>query len=224
MTLKDLPAPMRPRERALEHGLQNLSDAELIALVLKTGYQGCNGVELAQDLLMQLGGLKGLLGRSLRELMKLKGIKLAKATQLLACVEIVRRLQYEAIRKTDVIRTPQALINWLQTGIGLMKQEAFLAVFLDIRNQITGYSQVFKGTATSAHIQAREIYHEALRHDACQLIVAHNHPSGAVQPSQADISVTEDLRKAGRLMNIPLLDHVIVSGSSYYSFRENGHI
>ena len=215
---------MRPREKALNLGFGCLSDSELLALVLRNGVKGVNSIDLANEILISCNGLAGLFNMSLEEIMQMKGIKLAKATQILASIELVRRLSYMQMLRYDVIDRPMMLVRWLQKTYGNREQEFFVTVFLDARFRVKGYKEVFVGSNNQVNIQSREIFNEALKHGAVKIIIAHNHPSQTVSPSQADIDTTNSLVKAGELMNIPVVDHIIISYDNYYSFKENKRI
>lgn len=208
----------------LSYGSASLSDSELLAVLLGSGYKGKSSIELARDILTEAGGFNGLMHMSLNEIMKLKGIKLAKATQLIASMEMFRRLNYEKVLETDVINDPQKLIKWLKSRYGYLEQEYFVVIFLDVRSAVKGYKELFIGGLDSVHIEVRNIFKEAFKVNARKIIVSHNHPSGSLEPSEADEIVTYDLQKAGMLMNIPLVDHVIVSCNGYFSFKEQGKL
>lgn len=156
--------------------------------------------------------------------MNLKGVKLAKATQLLASLELVKRLSYQKTLESDVIANPQTLIVWLRKNIGLKEQEHFVVVFLNVRNHVIGFKTVFIGSIDSVHIQPRDIFTQAIKQQAAKIIIAHNHPSQSVEPSNADLLVTNTIGELGRLMNIPLIDHIIVSYEDYYSFKEHNRV
>ena len=223
-TVKDMPINLRPREKALNLGFTVLSDSELLALMLGSGMKGISSIDLAHQILVNTDGLTGLLSMSAEQLMQFKGIKMAKATQLLASLELVRRMNYLHILNNDVLNNPQMLIKWLQKTYGNRSQEYFVAVFLDNRARVRGHRDIFIGSGNSVNIDIRELFSEAMRSQASRLIVAHNHPSQMCDPSCADIEITSQLQKAGEIMNIPLIDHIIVSYDGYYSFRENGRI
>ena len=223
-TVKDMPINLRPREKALNLGFPALSDSELVALMLGSGMKGINSIDLANQILMSTEGLTGLLSMSAEQLMQIKGIKLAKATQLLASLELVRRMNYLHILHNDVLNNPEMLIRWLQKTYGNRSQEYFVAVFLDNRARVRGHKEIFIGTHNAIHVDIKQLFAEAMRTQAGSIIVAHNHPSQMSDPSQADVEMTNLLQKAGEIMNIPLIDHIIVSYDGYYSFRENGRI
>ncbi len=205
-------------------GVESLSDSELLAILLSSGYKGVSCLQLASDILKKVGGINGLMRLSLEEIMEFKGIGLARASLLVASLELVRRLNYEEILSQDVIDRPQGLVKWLQSFIGMKEQEYFVVVFLDNKNRITGYRNLFRGLSDSVSVQSRLLFREALSCHASKLIIAHNHPSQSVRPSLDDLSVTSQLQKAGELMNLPVIDHIIVSQHDYFSFRENNRI
>lgn len=192
--------------------------------MLGSGYKGCSAVQLASDILAKAGGLEGLMKMSINEIMSMKGVKLAKATQLLASLELVKRLSYQQMLSADVITNPESLIRWLQATLGLNEQECLVVVFLDARNHVSGYNTVFKGSIDNVHIEPRDIFAQALKQRAAKIIMAHNHPSQNVRPSSADLLVTKNILQLGTLMNIPLLDHIIVAHEDYYSFKENNRL
>ena len=213
---------MLPREKACHYGIESLSDVELLAIILGSGYKGNNVLSLANDILKETGSLQKLMSLSIREIMKLKGIKLAKATQLVASFELVKRLNYQSLLNQDIINNPQTLIKWLRSRIGISPQEVLVVVFLNIRNQIIGFEELFKGSVDRVTINVRDIYALALKQQATKIIIAHNHPSQSVLPSDSDISLTREISEAGSLLNLPLVDHIIISYDDYYSFCEKG--
>ena len=224
MTIKELPQNLRPREKIRNYGVASLSDSELLAILLGSGYKGKSSVEIANELLRETGGFNGLMRLSLTEIMKLKGIKLAKATLLLASMEIARRLNYETVLDKDVLSDPSSIVEWLRSAYGYLEQEIFVVIFLDVKNRVLGYEELFRGSIDNVHVEAREIFKKAFKFNARKIIVSHNHPSGICEPSRADEKVTTELETAGSIMNIPLVDHVIVSNCGYYSFKEHGKL
>ena len=224
MTIKELPLNLRPREKIRNYGVASLSDSELLAILLGSGYKGKSSVEMANELLRETGGFNGLMRLSLNEIMKLKGIKLAKATLLLASMEIARRLNYETVLEKDVISDPSSIVEWLRSAYGYLEQEIFVVIFLDVKNRVLGYEELFRGSIDNVHVEAREIFKKAFKFNARKIIVSHNHPSGVCEPSRSDEKVTTELETAGSIMNIPLVDHVIVSNCGYYSFKEHGKL
>ena len=205
-------------------GIESLSDAELLALLLNTGYKGVSSVDLAGEILRNVGGLNGLMKMPLKDIMNIKGVKLAKATQLVGSLELVRRINYGEILNSDVIDRPGRLISWLQSSIGMKEQEFFVVVFLNTKNHVLGYKTVFIGTINGIEIESREVFRQALNVNASKIIMAHNHPSQNVTPSLQDRVTTRKLVQAGALMGVPVIDHLIVSYQDYYSFRENNEL
>ncbi len=210
-----------PREKACHYGIESLSDTELLALILGSGYKGNNVLTLANDILVQTGSLEKLMMLPIREIMKLKGVKLAKATQLVASFELVKRLNYQNLLNQDVINDPKTLIKWLKSRIGLQQQEILIVALLNSKNQVIGFDELFKGSLDHVNINVRDIYALALRRQAAKIIIAHNHPSQSVKPSESDIAMTRDVAEAGSLLNLPLVDHIIISYDDYFSFCEN---
>ncbi len=205
-------------------GIDILSDSELLAVLLGSGYRGCSALQLANDILAFSGGLSGLMKMSISETMKIKGVKLAKAVQFAAALELVRRLSWEKARGSQPVSDPRAVIKWLRMHIGMADQECLVAIFLDSRSCVKGYRTIFKGGIDRVHIQPRDIFAQAIKEEAARIIIAHNHPSQNVTPSSADEAVTRDLCQLGRIMNIPVVDHLIVGYGGYYSFKEHNRV
>ncbi|MBQ6654799.1 MAG: DNA repair protein RadC [Erysipelotrichaceae bacterium] len=224
MTLKDWDRTLKPREKVMDRGIGSLSDSELLALILRNGTRGNSAVALAEKILNLSGGLAGLLNLSLNEIMELPGIGLAKGSEILACLEIIRRVNYQKTLMSDVISDPKALISWLRCFIGNRDQEYFLAIFLNSHNRVISYVRLAQGANNVVSVEPGEIYRQAMRLKASSLIIAHNHPSQIVEPSLADNLTTAQLERAGRMMNIPLKDHIIVSFNDYYSYRQHERI
>ena len=219
-----MPLHLRPREKAMSLGFGALSDSELLALIISSGIPGTNSISLANEILIRTNGIAGLMKMSLQQIMELKGIGLAKASQILASLELIRRLSYVNMINSDVLSDPRMLVTWLQKTYGSRDQEYFVAVFLNSRGQVKGCREIFVGTRERVTIEVRELFNEAIRCNASRMIIAHNHPSQITEPSKADINMTLTLHQAGEIMGISLVDHVIVSYDRYYSFRENGRI
>jgi len=219
--IKTLPVQSRPREKALQYGISSLSDAELLAVILRNGYKGYSSIELADNILKEAGGLSGLMKMDIKEIMNMKGVKLAKSVQIMASLELVRRICYEDVQNAMEIDRPEAISRWLQKTIGNSDKENFMVLFLDAGNRVRGHEILFTGSVDSVQIDMRVIFNAALKNHASRIIIAHNHPSQRVNPSQADLELTASIANAGKLLNIPLIDHVIVSFSGAFSFREN---
>jgi len=221
MSLKNWDRSLKPREKVRDCGIDSLSDSELLALILRNGTRGQDAVALSSRILNQTGGLSGLSRLDLRQIMELPGIGLAKASEILACLEILRRVNYQKVLRSDVIASPKELVNWLKSCIGAENQEYFLVIFLNHHNRIISFSRLAQGSSNSVSVSPADIYAEAVKLKAASLIIAHNHPSQQVEPSLADSLTTQQLQKAGQMLNIPLKDHIIVSFNDYYSFMEH---
>lgn len=219
--IKDIPIAEQPREKALRYGVKTLSTQELLALLIRCGASGRSSMELAQDVLRVCGGLGELPLVALEDLMRIKGIKQAKALELIAVFELAKRCLAQRVEQADVIASPQDLCQWMRLQAGCYQQEHFLAVYLNTHNRVLTYREVFVGGLDRTMVHPREIFKEACRVSAAKWIAAHNHPSGDVEPSMADLALTEQLQKAGDLLGIPLLDHIVVSHRGYFSFKEH---
>lgn len=220
MKVKQLMKEERPREKAIQYGIKSLSNRELLAILLGNGTQKKSVLELADEVLIKVGTMGDLATISLHELMGVKGIKEAKAVSLLAAFEVGRRIGYEKVRKKIQITCVEDVVEWLRQEIGYQKQEHFLVVFLNQKNQVICYRTMFIGTLTNASVHPREIYQEAIRLGCARILCAHNHPSGDPTPSQADIELTMRIEESGHMVAIPLMDHVIIARNSYISFRQ----
>lgn len=221
MKVKELNMAERPREHALQDGIDALSNRELIAMLLRSGTRKRSALEVADDLLTRMSDLGELGVADLSELMKVDGIKTAKALELQAAFELGRRIAFTNVKQKEDINSPKDIVAWLYQQIGFEKQEHFMVLFLNHQNRVESYKTMFKGTMTSASVHPREIYKEALAKGCAKIICVHNHPSGNTEPSEADIMITRAIEECGRLTCIPLMDHIIVSKNSYMSFRQN---
>lgn len=199
----------RPRERALQYGIDSLSNRELLAIIIKSGYSGVSVLDMV-DSLLEKYDLKAISQLSYPELMKIKGLKQAKALELMACFELSKRLLKEECQFKNIITNRCDLITWLKHEIGMKQQEHFMAIYLDTQNRMIRYKILFVGTLNTSIVHPREIFKEAVSCSAAKVIAVHNHPSGQCIPSQKDIELTRLLVKAGELMGIPLVDHIIV--------------
>jgi DNA repair protein RadC len=210
-------SPLMPREKLIEFGPQALSDVELLALILKTGTRKIPVLDLAQTLFDEGKDLLGISTLSYQQLIQIPGVKKAKASELLALVELSKRMAKAQSLDVDVIDQPQRLIHWLRQEIGAMDQEQFCVIFLNTKNHVLGHRILFRGGLDRSIVHPREIFKHALALSAAKIIVAHNHPSGDVSPSHNDFQVTQVLEEAGVTMGIPLLDHIIISKNGYTS-------
>lgn len=217
--MKQMPLSERPREKALIHGVESLSNRELLALLIRSGTAGHSALDIADELLKN--GL-GALGRmSFSDLCSVRGISKVKALELLAWMQLGHRMAYERIQKRDVVNDPASLISWCQKKLGALSQEHFLVIFLNPANEVLGYKVLFTGTVDVSVVHPREVFKEALNVSSSKIMVVHNHPSGHLEPSTADLMITEHLCEAGRMLRIPVVDHLIVSQNDYFSFYEH---
>ncbi len=225
MAFKDLPADARPREKLLARGASALGDAELLALLLRTGMVGKNVLQLSQELLDTFGGLAGLLNTSLDDLKTIKGLGgPAKRAELTAVLELARRAMAERLKERAVFDSPEAVKHYLQLHIASRPHEVFAALFLDAQHRLIALEELFRGTLTQTSVYPREVVIRALHHHAAAVVLAHNHPSGSVEPSRADESLTQTLKAALALVDVRVLDHVIVAAGQTLSMAEKGLI
>jgi len=225
MSFKDLPAEARPREKLIARGATALGDAELLALLLRTGVAGKNVLQLAQELLDAFSGLAGLLQADLPALRRIKGLGgTAKRAQLAAVLELARRVLAERLKERAVFDSPGAVKHYLQLHLAARPHEVFAALFLDAQHRLITLEELFRGTLTHTSVYPREVVTRALHHQACAVVLAHNHPSGCVEPSRADESLTRTLKGALALIDVRVLDHVIVSRGEALSMAERGLI
>ena len=206
----------------MRFGIQSLSNRELLALLIRHGNKCCTSLEIADQLLHKSNGMGALGSLVLHDLIQVRGISHVKALELLACFEVARRMSYEQCLNRDVIQDPESLIQWLNLEIGYQKQEMFLVVYLNVKNEILHYEILFKGTLDRSLVHPREIYKTALMFSSARILVVHNHPSGSLKPSNEDLMITSQLAEIGNLMKIRLLDHLIVSGQGSFSFKQAG--
>jgi DNA repair protein RadC len=213
MAITDWPEDERPRERLARQGAGALSDAELLAIFLRVGIRGKSAVDLARDLLAHFDGrLARLCNASIAELATVKGMGNAKATQLLATVELARRAIDQQLQAGDVLATPSAVRDYLRLTLGALPHEAFLILFLDAQNRLIACEELFRGSLSEAAVYPREVVKRALANNAAAIIAAHNHPSGSPEPSAADRTLTATLKQALALIDVRLLDHFVVAG------------
>ena len=213
---------MLPREKALSYGIKSLTSEELLVLVVKSGYKDHDVFLLVKDIIQKANGFDNLLSLSFEELISIKGINKAKALEIIAILEIARRLSHiDEVRQSE-IQSPKKLIEHLRFSIGFSMQEEFYVIYLSAGGTIVKEGVLFKGSKNKSVVAVDEVLRQAIISHASAFVVSHNHPSGNVIPSKADIDITHNLVKAGELMNIPLLDHIIVSKNDYYSFKLKG--
>ncbi len=219
-TIRDLPTAERPRERLRDRGASTLSNAELLAIVLRTGTASENALNLASRMLARFGGLVGLARAGFRELCAERGLGEAKAAQLKAALELGRRLLAEQPEERVVVRSPQDIANLLMAEMGLFEEEHLRVVLLNTRNQVMAVPEVYRGSVNTSLIRVSEVFREAVRGNCPALVVVHNHPSGDPTPSSEDVRVTEQIVKAGKLLDIEVLDHLIIGQQRYISLKE----
>ena len=223
--IKDLPILERPRERLVNHGINTLSNEELIAIILKTGTKTESSKVLASNILKQVKNINDLNNITLPELLKIKGIGIAKATEFLASIELGKRVNTNnLIIKRTKFTNPEIIFEYYKDKLNDQKQEIFYAVYLDASRKIIEEKELFKGTINQSLIHPRDIFKYACILDASSIICIHNHPSGSIIPSKEDIKITNKLKEIGILFNIPIVDHIIIGKDKYYSFYENGDI
>jgi DNA repair protein RadC len=210
----------RPRERLFTLGAGALSDAELVAVLLRSGVRGKSAVDLAHDLLQRYGGVSSMLEAG--DLESVKGLGPAKRAQFAAAIELVRRSLKEKLKESPALTSPGAVRDFLRLTLATRREEAFLCVWLDAQHRVIEVEQAFSGTLTQTSVYPREIVKRALHFNAAAVIFAHNHPSGVAQPSQADELLTRNLRDALALVEVRVLDHFIVAGHQAVSFAERG--
>lgn len=222
MTIKDLPAALRPREKLLAHGAAALGDAELLALLLRTGLPGTGVLQLAQQLLDVFGGLGGLLNADADALRRVKGLGPAKRAELAAVLELARRSMAHQLREQPLFDTPGRVKDYLRLRLAGHDHEVFAVLFLDAQHRLLWMEEMFRGTLTQTSVYPREVVKRALAKNAAAVVLAHNHPSGAAEPSRADEFLTQSIKSALALVDVRVLDHLVVGHSEVVSFAERG--
>jgi DNA repair protein RadC len=219
MAISDWPVAERPRERLMAQGASVLTDAELLAVLLRTGVRGKNAVELGRELLAKFDGIAGLFAA---DLSAVKGLGPAKRAQFAAALELARRSIEGRLKATSALTSPGAVRDFLRMTLGRQPHEVFVCLWLDAQHRVIGCEESFRGTLTQTSVYPREIVKAGLKANAAAVIFAHNHPSGAAQPSRADELLTRNLKDALALVDIKVLDHFVVAGSQALSFAERG--
>jgi DNA repair protein RadC len=222
MSITDWPAGERPREKLIQRGAASLSDAELLAIFLRTGVTGKTAVDLARELLNRFGGLTQLFSASEESFCQVHGMGPAKYVQLQAVLEMSRRALQEQMQSGDALNSPRAVRDYLQLLLRGRGQEVFMVIFLDAQHRVLASEEMFQGTLTQTSVYPREVVKRALAHNAAAVIFAHNHPSGVAEPSQSDQLLTDALKQALALVDVRVLDHFIVAGAGCLSFAERG--
>ncbi len=239
MPLKDLPLEAQPREKLLARGPGALSDAELLAILLRTGIAGKGVLQMAEELLQLkkdsalrnidggqggFGGIAGLLHATADDLKRVKGLGPAKRAEIVAVLELARRAMAQRLQEREVFADPQAVKHYLQLHLAAKGHEVFAVLFLDSQNKLLAMEELFRGTLTQTSVYPREVVIRALHHGAAAVVLAHNHPSGSVQPSRADEALTQTLKAALALVDVRVLDHIIVGPGQALSMAETGLI
>jgi DNA repair protein RadC len=224
LVLRDVPNEERPRERMLQFGAHALSNAELLAILLRTGTYAESAVRLAERVLKEAGGLRQLVDMSVEQLTKIKGIGAAKALQLQAGIELGRRLARTSLEERAAIRSPKDVFNLLSEELRYLQKEHFVCLFLNTKNQVIARETLSIGSLNASIVHPREVFREAIRRSSASLVCVHNHPSGDPTPSPEDVQITRRLADAGKLIGIDVLDHVIIGDCQYVSLKEQGLI
>jgi DNA repair protein RadC len=224
MTIRDWPESERPRERLLAHGASGLTDAELLAVFLRTGIAGRSAVDVARDVLGEFRGLNALFVASLPEFQRTRGLGEAKYAQLHAMLELSRRALREELMVRDALNSPKAVQDFLKLTLAALPAEVFYVLFLDAQHRLIAAEEMFRGTLTQTSVYPREVVKQALRRNSAAVILAHNHPSGIAEPSRADELLTQALKSALDLVDIKVLDHLVIAGNMAWSFAERGRL
>ncbi len=222
--LRDLPHEERPRERMMHYGAESLSQAELLAILLRTGTRRESAIHIAQQMLGKIGGLRGLVDLSIEELTEINGIGPAKAVQLKAGIELGRRMANSRFTMPVIIRSPQDAAEILTEQLRYLQKEHFVCLFLNTKNHVIGQETLSMGSLNASIVHPREVFRAAIKCSSASIICAHNHPSGDPTPSPEDISLTSRLIQAGEIIGIDVLDHLIIGDSSFVSLKEKGYM
>ena len=220
--IRERPSDERPRERLMARGPAALSDAELVALLLRTGTGGSSALDVAHDLIERFGGVAGLLAASVSEVAAVRGVGPAKGAELAAVVELARRSLAQEARVCDALASPQAVRDYLRLSLAARPHEVFVGLYLDSQNRLIAGEELFRGTLAQTSVYPREVVKAALARNAAAVIFAHNHPSGVAEPSRADELLTQALKQALALVDIRTLDHFVVAGGRLTSLAERG--
>jgi DNA repair protein RadC len=222
LLLRDVPHDERPRERMLQFGAQALSNAELLAILLRTGTFAESAVYLAQKVLIEAGSLRNLVDMSMDQLMTIKGIGPAKALQIQASIELGRRLARTSMADTITIRSPQDVSTYLMEDLRYLQKEHFVCLFLNTKNHVIGQETLSMGSLNASIVHPREVFRAAIKRSSASIICVHNHPSGDPTPSPEDIQMTARLVEAGQIIGIEVLDHIILGDQNFVSLKEKG--
>ncbi|MGZ9585135.1 RadC family protein [Paenibacillus marinisediminis] len=220
--LRDLPQDERPRERMMQSGAQSLSHAELLAILLRTGTKEESALLLAQRVLNRVGGLDKLADTSMTELTQVRGIGPAKALQLIAGLELGRRMARVKLTDAFSVRRPEDAADLVMESMRHLRKEHFVCLFLNTKNRVLAQETISIGTLDASLVHPREVFRAAMKHGAASMICVHNHPSGDPEPSREDINITKRLMEVGELVGIEVLDHIVIGDNQYVSLKERG--
>lgn len=221
MKIKDLPKNEMPRERMLQYGVENISNIDLLSIILRTGIKDISVRELAAEILNSVGGINNLADAGIRELSNIKGMGSVKAITLIAAVELGKRINSQEITLHMKLSNVELVHNAFKKYFINLKQEKFLAIYLDNKKCLISYKILSIGTIDHTIVHPRDVFNEAIKVSASSIILMHNHPSSDITPSKEDIKTTNKLVETGLIMNIPIIDHIITNGKEYYSFYDN---
>ncbi len=220
MKVKEMPPSFQPRERMLKFGVENLSDVDLLSIILRTGTKDANVKEVSSSILTSVGGINNMADVGIRELSKIKGVGNIKAITILAAIELGKKVVNKEIEINMLLNNSNIIHETFKSLFLNSQQEKVLAIYLDTKKRLISYKFIFIGTLDRSIIHPREIFNEALKVHASSLILMHNHPSNDLNPSKEDIAITNQIKECGDIIGIPLLDHLITNGKEYYSFYD----
>lgn len=218
MKIKDMPLSERPRERLIKYGKENLSNTDLLSIILRTGTKDNNVTEISNKILNKIDDIQSLDDITIQELTSINGMGLSKSITLLAALELGKRVNNKNIKERILLNNSDLIHNYFSNLIGFDKQENLLVILLDNKGRLINYQIMYKGTSTSSNASIKEIFNYAIKQQASGIILMHNHPSGIINPSKQDIDLTNRLIKTGEIIGINILDHLITNGKEYYSF------
>lgn len=221
MMIKDMPVSSKPREKALLYGVSNLSLGELLAIILRTGYKNKSAIDLANEVINELDSFNNYKEITATRIAKIKGVGMSKSLAILSSIEFGSRLSKNKLNDI-LLNSSDKIFGFFEHYFDNSKQEEFIVVLLDHKKRLIGYKSVFKGLLNSVNIHPREVFKYAIINSASSIVVIHNHPSGDISPSLEDINVTKNLVEVGKILQIPLIDHLIIGINNYYSFYSEG--
>lgn len=223
MKIKELPDTSKPREKLMYYGVENLSNADLLGIILRTGTKDSNAIDLANNILKKVGNINNLANIGVRELSNFKGVGNTKAITILASIEFGKRVTNKSITPKMPLTNSFHVHEAFKSNFKNLKQEKLIAIFLDTRKCLINYKTMFIGTIDSTIMHPREIFNEAIKYSASGIIIMHNHPSGSLIPSKEDINTTRNLMESGKMLGIPIIDSIITNGEEYYSFNDENN-